>query len=131
MNTPKRMFKDRVYEQLARISKAVASPQRLELLDLLSQSPRTVESLAQEAHLTVDNTSRHLQILRAAQLITAEKEGVFVRYQLTDDTVADFYRALRILASRHLAELVRITRQFFAEPGGLAPIDRKALLARV
>ena len=90
MKAPKRIFKDRVYEQLARISKAVASPQRLELLDLLSQSPRTVENLAQEAHLTVANTSRHLQILRAAHLITAEKEGVFVRYRLTDDTVADF-----------------------------------------
>ena len=131
MKTPKRVFKDRVYEQLARISKATASPQRLELLDLLSQSPRTVENLAQEAHLTVANTSRHLQILRAAHLITAEKEGVFVRYRLTDDAVADFYRALRILAASHLAELDQVTRQFFAERAGLEPVDRKALLTRV
>jgi rhodanese-related sulfurtransferase len=131
MKAPKRIFKDRVYEQLARISKAVASPQRLELLDLLSQSPRTVENLAQEAHLTVANTSRHLQILRAAYLITAEKEGVFVRYRLTDDAVADFYRALRILAASHLAELDQVTRQFFAERAGLEPVDRKALLTRV
>jgi len=131
MKTPKRIFKDRVYEQLARISKAIASPQRLELLDLLSQSPRTVENLAQEAHLTVANTSRHLQILRAAHLITAEKEGVFVRYRLTDDTVADFYRALRLLAASHLAELDQVTRLFFAERAGLEPVDRKALLARV
>jgi rhodanese-related sulfurtransferase/predicted transcriptional regulator len=131
MKTSKRVFKDRVYEQLARISKAVASPQRLELLDLLSQSPRTVENLAQEAHLTVANTSRHLQILRAAQLITAEKEGVFVRYRLTDEAVADFYRALRILAASHLAELDQVTRQFFAERDGLEAVDRKALLTRV
>jgi rhodanese-related sulfurtransferase len=131
METPKRVFKDRVYEQLARISKAIASPQRLELLDLLSQSPRTVENLAQEAHLTVANTSRHLQILRAAHLIAAEKEGVFVRYRLTDDTVADFYRALRILAASHLAELDQVTRQFFAERAGLEPVDRKTLLTRV
>jgi rhodanese-related sulfurtransferase/DNA-binding transcriptional ArsR family regulator len=131
MQTPKRVFKDRVYEQLARISKAIASPQRLELLDLLSQSPRTVENLAQEAHLTVANTSRHLQILRAAHLIAAEKEGVFVRYRLTDDAVADFYRALRILAASHLAELDQVTRQFFAERAGLEPVDRKALLTRV
>jgi rhodanese-related sulfurtransferase len=116
---------------LARISKAVASPQRLELLDLLSQSPRTVENLAQEAHLTVANTSRHLQILRAAQLITAEKEGVFVCYRLTDEAVADFYRALRILAASHLAELDQVTRQFFAERDGLEAVDRKALLTRV
>ena len=131
MKAPKRIFKDRVYEQLARISKAIASPQRLELLDLLSQSPRTVENLAQEAHLTVANTSRHLQILRAAHLITAEKEGVFVRYRLTDDTVADFYRALRLLAASHLAELDQVTRRFFAERARLEPVDRKALLARV
>lgn len=131
MKNSKRMFKDRVYEQLARIGKAVASPQRLELLDLLSQSPRTVENLAQEARLTVANTSRHLQILRAARLIEAEKDGVFVRYRLTDETVADFYRALRILAASHLAELDHITRRFFAERSGLEPVDRKALLARV
>ncbi len=131
MKPAKRIFKDRVYEQLARISKAIASPQRLELLDLLSQSPRTVENLAQEAHLTVANTSRHLQILRAAHVIESEKEGVFVRYRLTDEAVADFYRALRILAASHLAELDHITRQFFAERGGLEPVDRKALLARV
>jgi rhodanese-related sulfurtransferase/DNA-binding transcriptional ArsR family regulator len=130
MKAPKRIFKDRVYEQLARISKAVASPQRLELLDLLTQSPRTVENLAQEAHLTVANTSRHLQILRTAHLITAEKEGVFVRYRLTDDAVADFYRALRILAASHLAELDQVTRQFFAERAELEPVNRKALLAR-
>lgn len=131
MQPTKRIFKDRVYEQLARITKAVASPQRLELLDLLSQSPRTVENLAREARLTVANTSRHLQILRAAHLIDAEKEGVFVCYRLTDDAVADFYRALRILASSHLAELDHLARQFFTEPRGLEPVDRKALLARV
>lgn len=131
MKNPKRMFKDRVYEQLARIGKSVASPQRLELVDLLSQGPRTVENLAQEAHLTVANTSRHLQILRAAHLIEAEKEGVFVRYRIADEAVADFYRMLRILAASHLAELDHITRQFFAERGELEPVDRKALLARV
>ena len=130
VKNPKRMFKDRVYEQLARIGKAVASPQRLELLDLLSQAPRTVENLAREAHLTVANTSRHLQVLRAARLIEAEKEGVFVRYRVADEAVADFFRSLRVLAASRLAELDRITRQFFNDRGALEPIDRKALLTR-
>src|SRR5215510_14696525 len=115
MKNPKRVFKDRVYEQLARIGKAVASPQRLELLDLLSQGPRTVEHLAQEAHLTVANTSRHLQVLRSARLIEAEKEGVFVRYRVTDDAVADFFRSLRVLAASRLAELDQMSRQFFKD----------------
>ena len=130
MKIPKRVFKDRVYEQLARIGKAVASPQRLELLDLLGQGPRTVENLAQEAHLTVANTSRHLQVLRGARLIEAEKEGVFVRYRVADEAVVDFFRSLRILAASRLAELDQITRQFFKDRDTLEPVDRKALLAR-
>ena len=130
MKNPKRVFKDRVYEQLARISKAVASPQRLELLDLLTQSPRTVENLAQEAHQTVANTSRHLQVLRMARLVEAEKEGVFVRYRVADEAVVDFFRSLRVLAASRLAELDQITRQFFNDRDALEPVDRKALLAR-
>jgi rhodanese-related sulfurtransferase/DNA-binding transcriptional ArsR family regulator len=130
MKNSKRVFKDRVYEQLARIGKSVASPQRLELLDLLSQGPRTVENLAREAHLTVANTSRHLQVLRAARLIEAEKEGVFVRYRVADEAVADFFRSLRVLAASRLAELDRITQQFFTDRDTLEPVDRKALLAR-
>jgi rhodanese-related sulfurtransferase len=130
MKNPKRVFKDRVYEQLARIGKAVASPQRLELLDLLSQGPRTVEHLAREAHLTVANTSRHLQVLRAARLVEAEKEGVFVRYHLADEAVADFFRSLRVLAASRLAELDQIARQFFKDRDVPEPVDRRALLAR-
>jgi rhodanese-related sulfurtransferase/DNA-binding transcriptional ArsR family regulator len=131
MKNSKRVFKDRVYEQLARIGKAVASPRRLELLELLSQGPRTVEHLAQQAHLTVANTSRHLHVLREARLIEAEKEGVFVRYQVADEAVADFFRALRVLAASRLAELDQIARQFFKGNAALEPVDRKALLARV
>ena len=89
------------------------------------------ELLAQEAHLTVANTSRHLQILRTARLIEAEKEGVFVRYRVADDAVVDFFRSLRVLAASRLAELDQITRQFFNDRDALEPVDRKALLARV
>ncbi|HXG20161.1 MAG TPA: metalloregulator ArsR/SmtB family transcription factor [Methylomirabilota bacterium] len=128
---PKRVFKDRIYEQLARIGKAVASPQRLEILELLSQGPRTVERLAQEAHLTVANTSRHLQILRGAQLVETEKEGVFVRYALANDSVADFVRSLRVLAANRLAELDHIAREFFQGQAPLEAVDRKDLLKRV
>jgi rhodanese-related sulfurtransferase/DNA-binding transcriptional ArsR family regulator len=130
MKNPKRVFKDQVYEQLGRIGKAVASPQRLELLDLLSQGPRTVENVAQEAHLTVANTSRHLQILRAARLIDAEKDGVFVRYRVADEAVADFFRSLRVLAASRLAELDQMTRHFFKNRDTLEPVDRKTLLTR-
>lgn len=131
MKSPNRLFKDRVYEQLARIGQAVSSPKRLEVLDLLSQGPRTVESLAREAHLTVANASRHLQILRAARLIEAEKEGVFVRYHLADEAVSDFFRTLRVLAATRLAELEQMVRQFFQGREAMEPVDRKSLLKRV
>jgi rhodanese-related sulfurtransferase/DNA-binding transcriptional ArsR family regulator len=131
MKSATRVFKSQVYEQLARIGKAVASPQRLEILDLLSQGPRTVEDLARQVHLTVANTSRHLQILRGARLIEAEKEGVFVRYHLASEAVADFFRSLRVLAASRLAELEQVTRQFFKGHDVLEAVDRKALLTRV
>ena len=131
MKNAGRLFKDRIYEQLARIGKAVSSPQRLEILDLLSQGERTVESLAQEAHLSTANTSRHLQVLRAARLVEAEKEGVFIRYRIADDAVSDFFRTLRLLAATRLAELAEIARRFFEGCETMELVDRKALLKRV
>ncbi len=81
--TEKRAFKDQLYEQFARISKALANPHRLELLDVLAQCERTVEALAEETGLTVANASQHLQILRAAHLVEARREGVSMYYRLT------------------------------------------------
>ena len=78
MTTPQRRFKDGIYEQFARLGKAMAAPKRLELLDLLCQSPRTVEALADQAALSVANASQHLQVLRAARLVEAEKKGLYV-----------------------------------------------------
>ena len=86
--TRARRFKDDIYEQLARIGKATSAPRRLELLDLLSQGPRTVEVLADQAALSIANASQHLQVLRAAQLVRAEKKGLFVEYRLAGDDVA-------------------------------------------
>ena len=87
MRNPNRVFKDTIYEQFARIGQAVSSPKRLELLDLLCQGERTVEVLAEEAGMSVANASQHLHVLRAARLVEAEKEGVFVTYRLADQAV--------------------------------------------
>jgi rhodanese-related sulfurtransferase len=126
-----RAYKNAIYEQLARIGKAVASPRRLELLDLLAQGPRTVEALAREAGLGVANTSQHLQGLRAAELVTAEKSGLFVTYRLASPEVADFFRTLRQLAESRLAEIARLTRDFLEARGGLEAVDRETLVDRV
>ena len=131
MSKNSRKFKSAVYGQLARLGKAVSNPARLELLDLLSQGPRTVEALAREANLGVANTSQHLKALRSARLVEAEKSGLFVTCQLADQGVSDFLRGLRILAEARLAEIHEITRAFFEERGAMEPVDRDALLAKV
>ena len=131
MKNPNRAFKDAIYEQFARIGKAVSSPKRLELLDLLCQGPRTVEVLAKESGLTVANASQHLQILRAARLIEAEKEGLFVNYRLADQTVCEFFRTMRVLAESRLAEVEQIKRRFLEGKEGMEPVDGQALMELV
>jgi rhodanese-related sulfurtransferase/DNA-binding transcriptional ArsR family regulator len=131
MPTPQRRFKDAMYEQLARLGKATSAPKRLELLDLLCQGPRTVEALADQAALSVANASRHLQVLRAARLVEAEKKGLYVEYRLADDEVARFFVALRGLAEARLAEVTQVTRAFFEARGELEGVAGDELLRRV
>ena len=131
MKTPNRAFKDAIYEQFARIGKAVSSPKRLELLDLLCQGPRTVEILAKESSLSVANASQHLQVLRAARLVAAEKEGLFVSYRLADQEVCEFFHAMRVLAESQLAEVEQIKRRFLEGREGMEPVDRDELLKLV
>ncbi|MDH3798152.1 MAG: metalloregulator ArsR/SmtB family transcription factor [Desulfobacterales bacterium] len=131
MKTPNRAFKDAIYEQFARIGKSVSSPKRLELLDLLCQGPRSVEVLAKESGLAVANASQHLQVLRAARLVEAEKEGLYVVYRLADQAVCEFFRTMQVLAESRLAEVEQIKRRFLEGRDGMEPVDRKALLERV
>jgi rhodanese-related sulfurtransferase len=131
MKTSKRQFKDAIYDQFARIGKAVSSPKRLELLDLLCQGARTVEALAAEAELSIANTSQHLQVLRAARLVETSKEGLYVTYRIADSAVGDFVRSIRVLAEKQLAEVEQLSRRFFEARRDLEPIDRDALVKRV
>jgi rhodanese-related sulfurtransferase len=126
-----RRFKDAIYEQLARIGKASSSPIRLELLDLLSQAPRTVEALAEQTGQSLPNVSQHLQVLRAARLVEAEKDGLYVTYRLADDEVGLYFLALRRLARARLTEMDHIARAFLEARDALEPINREALLKRV
>jgi rhodanese-related sulfurtransferase len=130
MLTPHRRFKDAIYEQFARLGKAISAPKRLELLDLLCQSPRTVEALAQQAGISVANASQHLQVLRTARLVDAEKKGLYVEYRLAGD-VCGFFLALRELAEARLAEVGQVTREYFEERGGMESVDGEELIRRV
>jgi rhodanese-related sulfurtransferase/DNA-binding transcriptional ArsR family regulator len=126
-----REFKDRVYSELARISQAVASPHRLELVDLLAQGERSVELLAREAGLSVANASRHLQVLRGARLVESRKQGLHVYYRLAACEVFALSRAVRALAERRLAELDRLVRGHLAWRDELEAVTRGELLRRV
>src|SRR3972149_3677050 len=112
-----RAFKNAIYGQLARIGKAVSSPRRLELLDLLRQAPRTVEELASLTGQSGANTSHHLQELRSNGLVESEKNGLYVTYQLANTAVSAFYSSLRLLAESQLAVIRRITEEFLADQG--------------
>ena len=125
-----RHFKDRLYGQYARIGKALASPHRLELLELLAQSERTVESLAEELTLSMANTSQHLQVLRAAGLVDTRRDGVFIHYRLADDGVVNLSTSLRTIAERRLADLERLIRDEFARRSKSEPVSLAELLKR-
>jgi len=131
MSTPNRRFRDSIYEQFARLGKAVSAPRRLELLDLLCQGPRTVEAIAGQASISVANASQHLQILRAARLVEAEKKGLYVEYRLADDEVCRFFHSLSRLAESRLAEVGQVTHAYFEQRGAMEAVPRDELLRRV
>ena len=131
MKTPHRRFKDTIYEHFARIGKATSAPKRLELLDLLCQSPRTVEALAEQASISVANASQHLQVLRAARLVDAEKKGLYVEYRVADDEVSRFFFALRSLGEARIAEIDQVTREYFEQRGAMEAVEGNELLRRV
>jgi len=124
-------MKTALYEQLARLGQSLSNGPRLEILDVLCQGPRTVEALSRQVGQSVANTSHHLQVLRRARLVEAERDGVRVTYRLAGDDVCAFYRAMRGLAESRLLEIEQVTRAFLEERGALEPVDREALVERV
>ena len=119
-----------LYEQFARIGKALASARRVELLDLLCQGERSVEALARASSMTVTNTSQHLHVLRAARLVDTRKEGTKVIYRVADDEVCRFFFALRELAGARLAEVEQIVRRYMESSDELEPVTHEELIAR-
>jgi DNA-binding transcriptional ArsR family regulator/rhodanese-related sulfurtransferase len=128
--TGHRDFKDALYGQFARIGKAVGSPHRIEILELLAQAERTVESLATETGLSLANASQHLQALRQAALVESRKQGLFVYYRLADPAVFEICAAIRGVAERRLADLERLVHQHFGDRSNPDPIRMQELLER-
>jgi rhodanese-related sulfurtransferase len=118
-----RELKDPLYEQFARIGHAAASPKRVELLDLLAQGPKTVETLAAQTATPVKNTSAHLRVLRQARLVETRRVGTHVQYRLADDSVFAFLRALKTLAHRRLAEVEQVASLYLDRRDALEPVS--------
>lgn len=125
-----RAFKDRLYGHYARIGKGLASPHRLEFLELLAQGERTVDSLAKETGLSLANASQHLLALREAGLVESRKQGIFVHYRLSDPSVFELSHAIRIVAERRLAELDRLVREHFGDRSDPEPVEMAELIER-
>ncbi|HUQ84856.1 MAG TPA: metalloregulator ArsR/SmtB family transcription factor [Candidatus Limnocylindrales bacterium] len=123
-----RQFKDVLYEQFARISKALAHPKRLELIDILSQGERSVEALAQVTHISIASTSQHLQTLKAAQLITTRKEGLYVYYRLADMQVNKLWVLIRDLGGKKLADVDQVIQNFLKDRQQFESVSAEELL---
>jgi rhodanese-related sulfurtransferase/biotin operon repressor len=129
--TEKRAFKDQLYEQFARIGKALASPHRLELLEVLAQGEHSVETLAQETGMSVANASQHLQVLRAAHLVEVRRQGVSMYYRLADEGVFRMWQAIRTVGETQLAEIDRVVQTFLQDRTLLQPIGAHEVLRRL
>jgi len=118
-----------LYEQVARIGKALSSPKRLEMLDVLTQGEKTVEALASALATDIKLTSAHLKVLKEAQMVTATRNGKFMRYRISESDVTDLWVALRRVAEQHLHELRQALGAMMADDACLAGLDRNEFMA--
>lgn len=129
--TTKRRFKNALFDELARVGKALASGRRLELVDVLAQGERTVEELAHETAQSVANTSRNLQVLREAHLVEARRARNYMHYRLADDQVTRLWLCLRGVGETRIAEVQRLVRDYLQEREGLQAMDARELRRRL
>ncbi len=126
-----REFKDIVFGQFAKIAHAFSSPKRLEIIDILAQGERDVESLARQVDMTIANTSRHLQILKSVRFVDSRREGVKIYYRLADDEVLRGYKQLQSIAENRSIEIREIVSRFFEEKDDIEGLSIEELWRRI
>ena len=128
MNTTvKRQFKTELFEQFARVGRAVSAPLRLAILDVLAQSERTVEEIAREIGASVANASQHLQHLRSARLVASRREGLFIYYRLADEKVLRLWQVIREVGEARYAEIEQVVRTYLKERETMRSVDAEEL----
>src|SRR5215472_9449489 len=131
MPTDERARKMALYEQFARVGKALANPVRLELLDLLAQGERSVEELAETAGMKVSNTSAQLRALAGAGLVVSRRDGIRIYYRLADQNVGAFVGQVQEFAAARLAEAEQAARRYLGDVGALEPVAQDELVRRL
>ena len=126
-----RNLKDLLYQEFARIGKSLSSPKRLEILDILTQGPKSVDALAKSTDMSVANVSQHLKTLFNARLVKFSKEGNFVIYELADEVIADFLMTLHALSEKQLIQVQQIKEAFFNEHLGIEGVTLSDLVTRM
>ncbi len=126
----RRQIKDDLYEQFARTTKALSSPKRLEIMDLLSQSEKTVEAIAKQADLGIKNASAQMKELKSAMLVDSRRDGKYVYYRISNKSVTDLLLGLRIFAESRFSEIQKLASDAFEDLESMEPINRKQLLAQ-
>lgn len=126
-----RNIKNILYDQFSRTTKALSSPKRLEIIDLLSQGEKSVETIAEQADLGVKNASAQLKELKSAHLVDSRKDGKYVFYYIADTGVINLWREIRSFGEKRFNEIQKITKDVFSGVDELEDVNRKTLLARV
>ncbi|MFK9094204.1 metalloregulator ArsR/SmtB family transcription factor [Bacillus salipaludis] len=127
----KREFNDTIYYHFSRVGKALTSPKRMELLDLLTQGPKTVESLSKETDMTIANTSQHLQVLLDVKLVKFRKRGTFMVYTLASTKVCDLIQSLQKVTEDRFEEISQLRNDFIECPDQFESIDIETFLLRM
>lgn len=126
-----REFKDLIFQQFANIATAFSSPKRLEIIDVLEQGEKDVETLSRQISATFANTSRHLQILKNARLVESRRDGVRMHYRLADEKVFNCWKSLQSLAENRVAEIREVLRDFLGERNAMNAMSKEELWSRI
>jgi rhodanese-related sulfurtransferase/DNA-binding transcriptional ArsR family regulator len=119
-----------LYQQIARVAAALGSEARLQILEYVAQGERSVDTLARMTGLSIANCSKHLQALRAAGLVQARKEGLYVFYSLAGDDVVELYSVLHRVSEARVAEVEKIVRTWLKRKDDLEPVPAAELMDR-
>lgn len=127
----KREFKDNVYNELAKVTKAIGNSRRMEIIDLLAQGPFSVEKIAEQTGMSIANASQHLQVLKGARLVEIDRRGNFIYYHLSNEKVFQAWLSLRELGFTQNAEVEKLINDFYYSPHQLEPVSMEALLTKL